>query len=160
MSTHPGITVAVRKVKGKIVLLNEARYRRQVTTLPEGVDLDMVIAPKPVHRSRQLEKYLWGHVYQVLSEFTGYTRDELHAYSKSRFLTQQTKRIVLADEHGEVKADALIPIEPTTTVLDADTYKAFIWDVRQLAAELGCVTCDPDPEHAFREQPKAKRHAA
>jgi len=161
VSQHPSFTLSATVKAGTLTLDHERRYQQLVKRLKDG-PYDVVIERQRKNRSRKLEKYLWGHVYDVLSEFTGYTRDELHAYCKAKFLTQQTKRIVLSDARGEVKDDTVIPLEPSTTVLDADAYRAFIHDVRQMAAELGCVTHDPDPEWMFNqdEKPKAKGRAA
>lgn len=146
--SRPGFTLSATVEKGKLTLDNERRYRELLKRLRDG-RYTIVIERETKGRSRQANRYLWGCCYALLSEHTGYTPDELHAHFKREFLGVQTKRILLQDEAGEVKQESEIPVEPTTTTLDTQAFTVFIENVRRVAAEIGCVIPDPDPEHMF-----------
>lgn len=148
MSHRPGFQIGGTIDHGRFVLDSDERYRRLMQRLPEG-RYTVTIEKETKKRSKKANAYLWGVVYALLSEHTGYTPDELHAHFKKEFLGVQTKKILLQDEHGDVKHEGEIEVDPTTTILDTHAFTEYVERIRQVAAELGCVIPDPDPEWMF-----------
>lgn len=103
------------------------------------------------HATRSLDQnaYYFGCVLALLSEHTGYTVDELHAYCKERF---NAKTLILVNAHGEITDEKTIG--QSTTKLNKVTFGEYCEAIRQWAAEdLGVVIPDPDP--AWREKESA-----
>lgn len=151
--SRPGFTVLAQLTNGKLELDRE-RMATLLTRLKDGA-YDVTIEKHTKKRSMKANAYLWGCVYELLSEHTGYTPDELHAHFKKEFLGVQTKRILLQDEAGEVKHESEIEVDPTTTIMDTSQFTVFIESIRRTAAEIGCVIPDPDPEWAFNKKDEA-----
>lgn len=151
--SRPGFSLPAVK-DGDAVTFDRDRFRELWRRLKDG-EYDITVEKRTKQRSRKANAYLWGCVYKLLSEHTGYTPDELHAWAKQEFLGVQTKRILLQDEAGEVKREANIPIDPTTTIMDTHDFTIFIESIRQAAAEIGCVIPDPDPEWMFNQKDAA-----
>ena len=85
-------------------------------------------------RSNEQNSYYWAVVISILSEFTGYTPDEMHGYLKNRFL--QPREVVIGEDARRV--------DPTTTKLSTDEFSAYVESIRQWAAmELGVSIPDP-----------------
>lgn len=107
-------SVALRRLNGKAVTVNVATVdRKHARTLPQN-------------------SYLWGVVYPLLAEETGYDVEELHEACKFRFLRDR-----------ENEKDDLVRIKSTTDLTTTE-FSEYVENVRRLAAELGVVI--PDPE--------------
>lgn len=126
---------------------NQDRFRQLASRLDDG-NYTLSVERFVPKRSSKANRYYWGVVLDRLSEHTGYHPNELHAHFKKELLGVQTKQIVLQDEHGEVKHEGLIEVE-TTTTMDTHDFYLYVEQIRQIAAELGCVIPDPDKEWMF-----------
>ena len=51
----------------------------------EGMECDLTIEKHKTTRTLQQNKYLWGIVYKMISDETGYTVDEVHQLFKTLF---------------------------------------------------------------------------
>ena len=156
--SKPSLSLPAEKI-GDQLILDRARLARFLKELPEG-KYAITVEKHVANRSKKANAYLWGVCYALLSEHTGYTKDELHAWAKAEFLGVQTKTILLQDETGEVKHERQIPLDPTTTTMDTHDFTVFVESIRRVAAELGCVIPDPDPEYMFNEQPRQLKRSA
>lgn len=75
--------------KGKI-LWNDPKTLRMCIFQHEGKPVEIVIRRKRKKRSNPQNKYYRGVVIEILSEYCGYTPDEMHDAIKYKFLKKQT----------------------------------------------------------------------
>lgn len=124
---------------GHLTIRNRPALLRQLRRWKDG-EVVITIERKHARRSLQQNAYLWGVVYQLLSEHTGYTVEEIHEWAKMKFIP---KRIALADGNGEVRDDLVIG--GSTRKLNKVQFGEYVEAIREFAAlELDCVI--PDPE--------------
>lgn len=103
----------------------------------------VLIRIEKVHAIRSVEanRYYFGVVLKRLSDYTGYTVDELHEWAKARFIP---KHVAMLDKNGDVKDDMVIG--GTTTRLNRVQFYEYVEAIRQFAAEsLELDIPDPDP---------------
>lgn len=86
-------------------------------------------APSGKSRSNPQNRYYWGCVIQTLSDELGYTKDEVHAMLKHKFLTSMDS---IKNERTGISY--LIPKEKSTTVLDTKEWEEFMSQVREFAS--------------------------
>jgi hypothetical protein len=80
-------------------------------------------------RSVQQNRYLWGVVYKMISDDTGYTPEEVHFLMKKQFLSYEKNGVEFLNSTTKLKA------------VDFDTY---IENIRRFAAmELSINIPDP-----------------
>jgi hypothetical protein len=107
-------------------------------------EVELSVRRKGTKRSSQANRYLWGVVYRLLSEHTGYTSEEIHDWAKRRFIP---KHVTFTDGNGEIRDDMVIG--GSTTKLNTVDFTEFVENVRRFAAtELGLDI--PDPVRAWR----------
>lgn len=70
---------------GKVVLDEQDAYEGYLLTL-EDKRIELVIKKEEIARTNQQSKYLFGVVYQLISEETGYSKEEVHELMKSIYL--------------------------------------------------------------------------
>ena len=104
-------------------------------------DGEYTVTIERAHATRSLEqnKAYWAGFVKPLSEHTGYTPNELHAYLKSRFLPthkRQTKTLLLHNRQGEVIDEYEVDLS-TTTTLNRVEFGEYLHDISVFAAELG-----------------------
>lgn len=118
------------------------RHRPDLLTwIRQRKDTEVVLTVSRRRATRNLAQnaYLWGVVYEYLSEHTGYTADELHEWAKMKFLP---KRLALTDGNGEIREELVIG--GTTTRLNKLEFGEYIDAIRRFAAEeLMLVIPDP-----------------
>jgi hypothetical protein len=123
-----------------------------VSRLPDTKAWKVEITEHRKTRTEEQNHALFGLAYKVLSEETGYTKDELHeAMCKRHFGT------IEREVFGQVVTR---PYRTTTTgpdgkrdVLPWDAFSEFYASVEQVAAEAGIYIPPPDPlwrEHQLR----------
>ena len=67
---------------GKVLLDEQDAYEGYLLTL-EDKRIELVIKKEEIARTNQQSKYLFGVVYQLISEETGYSKEEVHELMKS-----------------------------------------------------------------------------
>ncbi len=77
---------------GKIVYNDEGLKDKHIASL-EGEEVSVVIKKWKKIRSGSQNKYLWGVVYQTISEFTGYETEDLHNHFKTHFLKKKVGKL-------------------------------------------------------------------
>lgn len=122
-------------VGGKLKTRNPEHFAAGLKAMKDGEVLITVAHPKAT-RDARLNRLYWAGYVRPLSEHTGYTPDEIHEYLKARFLPQE--RIVIVDNHGEVKDDRVVA-QRTTTTLTKDQFKQYLVDIADFSAELGVL---------------------
>jgi hypothetical protein len=70
---------------GKVLLDNQDSYDSYLLTLEEK-RIEMVVKKEETSKTIQQTRYLFGVVYELISEHTGYSKEEVHELMKSIFL--------------------------------------------------------------------------
>ena len=96
-------------------------YNEFLKSLPSGT-YELVVKKKtntPDKRSIQQNKYIWGVIYKIVSEESGYTDEEVHEIFKTLFL----KRYVSIGKKE-------IRITKSTTELDTNEFNEYCESIR------------------------------
>ena len=124
---HPIFIGSIKK--GKLLLSNPERFDNYLNSLN---DKEVQIVVKPFGKTRSLaqNKFMWGVCYQLISEATGYTREEVHDAMRLLFLKDETRAI---------------PTLKSTTALTTTEMNLYWERIQQFAAEkLNLVIPDPN----------------
>lgn len=115
-----------------------------LSAAPKDKDIKVTIGEAKKERSLEQNNALFGVAYEALSEYTGYTKPELHD-------------MFLRSHFGEVDVEVMglkftKPRRTTTTdetgkrkLLSTTEFMAFYRHIQQKGAEAGCWVPDPDP---------------
>ena len=83
------IPVYLAQIKGgNLTLQNKSGFLSYLKQLKDGT-YEVVVRRKISTRSLQQNAYLWGVVYQLISDHTGMTPEEVHDFCKLKFLRKQ-----------------------------------------------------------------------
>jgi len=85
----------------------------------EGKDFSLIIDERKPTRSEQQNRYYWLYV-QMISDETGYTKDEVHTLCKGKFLTREIKEVL-----GEK-----VRITKSTTDLTKSEFSEYILEIQ------------------------------
>jgi hypothetical protein len=77
------------------------------------------------NRSNQQNAYYWGVVVKMLSDYTGFTPDEMHEYLRGRFL-----KYIKPLPGGE-----MAEIRQSTTDLDTKEFELYLEQIRMFAVQ-------------------------
>ena len=115
----------------KGALKADARFYAWLSAL-EGLDVEIVVRKKRTKRSDPQNRYYWGVAIEMLSSFTGYSREEMHDALKEKFLGSER------DSMGLVKIRS-------SASLSKDEFSKYTNQVVRWAAEsLGLFIPDPN----------------
>jgi len=95
--------------------------------------VELILSEYRPKRSNQLNQYYWGVVVKIISDYTGYTKEETHELLKQTFLK---KKVLINDEWYDTTE--------STTKLSNQEMLNFIEQVKQWAAETFYLYI-PDP---------------
>jgi len=110
-------------IKEKLVFNNPETYYRYLRSL-NNKSVEVVIRLPRKDRSNPQNRYMWGVVYELLSETTGYTPSEIHDSMRMLFLQDNLRKI---------------PTLRSTTELTTVEMENYLEQIRQWAAqELNC----------------------
>jgi hypothetical protein len=119
--------------KNELKLIGRDRFKQYLYTL-NGQEVEVTVAKKGRKRSERQNKYLWGVVYQLLSDYFGYTTSEMHELMKQKFAPKK-----------EVKMGNEIMLIPcSTTELLTTNFNDYLDQIKQFGAENNVII--PDPE--------------
>ncbi len=112
-------------------------------------------------RSVQQCRYLNGVAYKLLSEATGYERDDISEYMCALYFGEREKRVPKSKNFPN--GIELVPCRTTTTneagkrdVLTWDQFADYVAFVQRFAASKGIYIPDPDPDYnRLNEQAEA-----
>ena len=97
----------------------------------EGKTVAVTVSRHRKHRSDRQNSYLWGVVYKLISETTGYTTDEAHEAMKMLFL--------------KVHRDGLPDTVKSTTKLTTVEFEEYAENIRIWASQtIGCYIPTPN----------------
>ena len=108
-------------------------------SMPEIVEVVVRPYTDKSPRSNQQSRYYWGVVIPLISDYTGYTKDEIHEILKHLFLAEMLE---IKSKDGEQHK---IRIAKSTTDLNTTEMEDFLSNIRQWAAmELGVFVPTPN----------------
>lgn len=109
--------------------------------LPKLEGKEVEIHPVGEGKTVQQLRYLWGVVYPIISEYTGFTKEEVSEIYKKKFLTYPK------EYQGQV-----YKLTKGLSALKKDEMKDFIDKVIHHAnTELELLIPEPDPEFTYNE---------
>lgn len=124
---------SVRLEAGVLKIRNPDHLKRGLAEMKDGEYLLTLALPRAT-RSSRLNRLYWAGYVRPFCERSGFTPMEMHAYFKHKFLGQ--KRLVLADEAGEVLDDVAIDTLTTTTLTEQE-FKDYLREIEALAVRCG-----------------------
>jgi hypothetical protein len=123
---------------GKIVLNNERWFNGHLS-LYEDCPITLIVERKSKDRSKEQLGYLWGVVYPCISQYTGFSPEELHELFKAKFL--KSKMVWRGSDIFTVKS---------TSQLKVGEMAEFISCVILEAGELGVEIPLADKAYQFK----------
>ncbi len=127
--------------KGKVVFDRVDMLNSYLIGL-EGKEVDVIVRKHKKDRTLPQNRYLWGVVYKLISDHTGYTPDEIHDSMRAMFLI---------DNLGK------FPVVRSTTSLDTVAFSAYVENIRQFASEDLSIVI-PDPEEVDIASGEIREH--
>ncbi len=121
---------------GQLKLRQKRAFETACAQWPDG-EVIVRIEPARATRSRQANRLYWAAYVAPLSDHTGYSALEIHAYLKQRFLPAQ-HRLIIQDAHGVVVDEAELAAL-TTTTLTKDAFSVYLDAIAEFAQTLGVV---------------------
>lgn len=120
MSISPKFPVVIQK--GQMKMPNRLKFEKFVQSKRDG-DYILSVKKKKKYRSDQQNKYLWGVIYKIISDETGYLDEEVHAHLARKFLLDRSGKI---------------PVPKSTTELSTMEFEEYTENCRRWGAkELG-----------------------
>lgn len=119
---------------GKFEIISVHDFHDYVHALPDG-DYFLTVKPAKEHeiRSNNQNRYMWGVVYKLVSEHTGFTVDEVHELMKLKF----NNKVFTLKQNG-VGLETF-KVGQSTTGLKTNEMESYLSEIRQWASiELGC----------------------
>lgn len=110
------------------------KLRQEVARLFGGQSIEIIIHRKKKHRSVQQNRYYWMAV-TMLSDHTGFTKDEMAAILKQKFL----KTTKVNEDSG-----AVYEYVKSTTELTTTEFMDYVADIQRFASEEFDIFI-PDP---------------
>lgn len=104
-------------------------YQQQVDQLRGKKQAYVTITTAGSSRSLQQNRYLWGVIYPILAEATGYTNEEIHEWSKSTLLPPRLVRV----------GKRAVYITKSTTALSVGEMSEYVDKLIGLAEQLDCI---------------------
>lgn len=137
------------------------RVVEELQALDEGKAWRVGIEEMKSERSLKQNRYLFGIAYKLLSEHTGYEKDDLHTYLLGKHFGTKLKRVPKSRHNREGLIE--IPLRTTTTdenglrsVLARTPFSEFVDFVKRFAAQAGVYVPDPDPSLAIYDAPEQR----
>jgi len=119
--------------EGKFVVPDRDGFLRTVLEMFGDKEQSLSLSVAKNTRSGAQNKYLWGVVYRVLSDWNGNTAEEWHQICKQKFL--QSYMLQVGEEEFE--------LEPSTTKLSKDEFNEYVESIRRWAAGHEVVIPEP-----------------
>lgn len=135
------LVVAAGAIRGgRLFIENRAAFDSSVGSLREGTQVEISVTVLRAARSAPQNRYYWGVVVHLLSEYTGYSVDEMHDFLKAKFLP---KHLAVSNGNGTI-VDHFV-IGGSTRQLNTIEFKEYCEQIQQWAVEaLGVYIPDPN----------------
>jgi hypothetical protein len=126
---------------GTLTIHNRNEFSHRVGRLRGTV----VVSVEPVgsRRSNEANSYLWGVVYPLIGEHTGYSSEEVHEIFKQKFIERE---YFLTNKDGEIVEAVKAP--GTTRTMSKSVFWEYVDKVILFAScELGVEIPQPDKNY-------------
>lgn len=128
-------------IEGGRLLIDRDRIAQAIKGMPDG-PVRVEVRRERASRSTQQLRYLWGVVYALIAEHTGYTPEEVHDAMKALHMP---RAMAFADANGVVVGELVIGA--STTKLDTKQMGDYITAVKMFALDkLAVVIPEADAE--------------
>lgn len=117
--------------RGRLKVRVTPDFTRALQSFHDG-PVTVRIERKRATRSTQANRLYWGVYVATLSEYTGFTPDEMHEVLKAKFLP---KRLAVCDGNGEVVDEYVLG--GSTTKLDVVEFGDYLAAIQAWAQDLG-----------------------
>jgi hypothetical protein len=124
---------------GRIHIRHRRQFDQQVAQLREGAEIEIEVTIRRATRSLNQNAWYWGVIVEAISDYTGFTPDEVHEFLKAKFIP---KRLAIADGNGEVVDEYVLG--GSTRKMNTLQFGEFCETVRRWAAETLAIDI-PDP---------------
>lgn len=132
------VRFAGRVIEGRLELGDRESFTNYYKQF-EGKNVVISIEKATRKRSSPQNSYLWGIVYKVISEYTGYEIEEVHEICKARFNPQLKE--LLNKETGELE---MMGYSGSTTKLDTVQFMEYVEKIQRFFAPFGVNISDPN----------------
>lgn len=152
MATPAPVFVGICDSEAKPHVDDMDGYRAHLRSLANST-IEIIVRKRRERKSQRQLGWYWGCILPALSEYTGYTVEEMHAWCTYKFLNPPEKAtLVIADSQGEVIEEADVQLYPDRVhLLTTGQMADFCEDVRQFAAERFHVVID-DPDRFWKSR--------
>jgi hypothetical protein len=117
------------RVENNRILLDRKQDFHEYLQSLEGQAVELILRKPRMQRSLEANRYYWGVIVALLSEYTGHTAEEVHDGLKHRLLLDHT--------------DPRFPRVRSTTELSVEEFAEYLERCKQLSAEFGLILPDP-----------------
>jgi len=136
------VTAICRIRNRRVFIEDRRRFDDAVSRMDDRWDYEIAVRRLYANRSQQANRFYWGVVVELLSEYTGFTPDEMHEWLKMKFIPKQ---LAVCDGNGEVEGEFVIG--GSTRKMSTAQFADYIETIREWAAsKLGVVIPDPNGE--------------
>lgn len=129
------------EIKGGKLILDNSQYFKGMMSLFADAKVRIIVERITGKRSKNQLAYLWGVVYPLLAESTGFSPEELHEIFKEKYL-----------RHKVLWRGGEMYVPQSTKHLSSIEMGEFMSAVILEAGELGVKVPNPDSEWATKEQ--------
>jgi len=140
--------ISVKVHKGRIDVDRKA-LDAALKTWPT-CDATLTIETEEAKRSSAANRYLWGPVYNVVHDYTGQSKEDIHDEMCARFTTETISRINPAT--GEMIEFEVVR---RTSGMKVSRFCKFVDDVRLFWQEFGGLTFEEQGEDVQKERERA-----
>jgi hypothetical protein len=121
---------------GKLRIYDDLGYSEYLKTLNgRPVRIEIVRGNK---RSTLQNRWMWGVAYKILSDYTGHTPEEIHAFCKVKFNPVTVE--IANKQTGEIES---LMVGGSTTEMSTIEFGEYKDAIQLFGAELGCQIPDP-----------------
>jgi len=128
----------------RLFIQNRRDFDERIARLNPEWELEITVRRLYANRSIQQSRYYWGVVVALLSEYTGFTPDEMHDWLKMKFIP---KKLAVCDGNGEVQGEFVMG--GSTRKMTTAQFTDYIETIREWAAsDLDVQIPDPNEPQA------------
>jgi hypothetical protein len=130
-------------------LVEPGAISRAVKSWPD-CDGVLTLEPDEAKRSSAANRYLWGPVYDVVHEYTGQSKQDIHDEMCARFTTETITRI-------DPKTSEMLEFEVVrgTSGMKVSRFHKFVQDVKLFWQEFGGLTFEEPGDDVRQEYERA-----
>jgi len=134
--------------KGRLKLWQEDDFKNYMKSF-EGKNIELILRRQTHERTNQQNRYLWGVIYKMISDYTGMNQEDVHDFCKLKF--NQKFIQVESKTTGEVLEEF---IGGSTAKMTTEDFSNYTDSIRNWAASFLSLQI-PDPgQVVIQEEPE------